>query len=159
MDDLLYTFFVIAWIAYGIYKAVKKNKPQREKPISVQSASEVKNESKISSTIESIFDEVFDLSDSKNDKTDHPYERNIASKSAERADSYANHLGEDLLDSYKGSDNVNSVFRKHEEPSAITDSIDKSFDNQSEEEGVEDKNTLFDLRQAVIHQVILERPY
>lgn len=160
MDDLLYTLFVIAWIAYGIYKGVKKNDKAKKKTIPAQEvAKSPQRESKFESTIESVFNEVFDLPSDKNDKIKHPYAEDIVEKQPEKAPIYEKYAGNDVLDSYKGSDNVKSVFDKDSAASDTGKISNKNFDNQMEEDADEEKNTVFDLRQAIIHQVILERPY
>jgi hypothetical protein len=160
MDDLLYTVFIIAWIAYGIYKGVRKSNtpPKKTIPLSDESNDQEKR-NKVSSTFESIFNEVFDLPESGNDKISHPYGEEQAQKEPKTQPVYENYLGNDVLDSYKGSDSVTSVFEHNSYEDIDEEESDKIFDNQVEEETSDEKNTVFDLRQAIIHQVILERPY
>lgn len=160
MDDLLYALFVVAWIAYGIYKGVKKNDQAKKKTIPAQEANDDHPEqSKVESAIESVFNEVFDLPPSKNDKISHfNFEENIE-KQAEKAPLYENYARNEVLDSYKGTDNVISVFEEESNDPGIGGDSNKIFDNQVEELNDDERNTVFDLRQAVIHQVILQRPY
>ncbi len=160
MDDLLYTVFVIAWIAYGIYKGVKKSKTSEKKPIPItDDPTKQQKSTDVSSTFESVFNKVFDLSDPGNDKIEHPYQTEQTQKAPKNQPVYENYLGNDVLDSYEGSDSVISVFEHNSYEDNDEEESDKIFDNQVEEDVSEEKNTVFDLRQAIIHQVILERPY
>lgn len=160
MDDLLYTLFIVAWIAYGIYKGVKKNNQPKKNAIPVKERTdEPQKETKVESAIESIFGEVFDLPSAKSDKISHPYFEETVEKQSENVPLYENYAGNEVLDSYKGSDNVTSVFEDESNAPDIMEDSNKIFDNQMEEVDSPEKNTVFDLRQAVIHQVILQRPY
>lgn len=160
MDDLLYTVFIIAWIAYGIYKGVKNNKTPKKNSIPVaDNFQEQEKSSKVSSTFESVFNQVFDLSDPENDKINHLFEKEQVKKEPQSHSVYENYLKNDVLDSYKRTDAETSVFEHNYNDVEEAEESDKIYDNQLEEEGSDEKNTVFDLRQAVIHQVILERPY
>jgi len=160
MDDLLYTLFVIAWIAYGIYKGVKKNNQPKKNPVSQPEPIEETPKKPISeSRIQSIFDEVFDISAVENDEIGHPYAEEKVEKTPQKTPIYENYVENEVLDSYKGSDNISSVFKENSDENNGVDESNKIFDNQVEEENDKEQNTVFDLRQAIIHQVILERPY
>ena len=160
MDDLLYTLFIVAWIAYGIYKGVKKNDKAKNKTIPAQERHvKTQNESKVGKAFESIFDEVFDLSSSENDKISHPYTNEKVEKEPEKAPIYENYAGKEVLDSYKGTDHISSVFEDDSEGLDERKKSNKIFDTQAEVDDDNEKNTVFDLRQAVIHQIILQRPY
>lgn len=160
MDDFLYTLFVIAWIAYGIYKGVKKSKPADKRSKSDLSRSnQEKSSKKLNTTFESVFSEVFDIPLAEDDKMSHPYAFDHSEKIQEKQPVYENYATNDVLDSYKGSDNVSSVFEVENSDDTEDENSNKIFDNQMEEEGVKDEKPIFDLRQAIIHQVILERKY
>jgi len=160
MDDLLYTLFVVAWIAYGIYKGVKKNNQPKKQTVPQNNPKQKSPaKSKVESRFESIFDEVFDISASENDEIGHPYSHEQVEKPMQKAPVYEKYAEKEVLDSYKGSDNITSVFEQESDDVANADQSDKIFDNQTEGGDGHENNTVFDLRQAVIHQVILERPY
>lgn len=160
MDDLLYTLFVVAWIAYGIYKGVKKDNKSKKRVVpQPEPIQNFPKKSKVESRIESIFDEVFDISADRNDEMSHPYADEYPEKSTQKASVYENYAEKEVLDSYKGSDNITSVFEDDNEGDLDVDKSDNIFDNQMEGDDDEKINTVFDLRQAIIHQVILERPY
>lgn len=160
MDDLLYTLFVVAWIAYGIYKAVKKNDHPKKKTVSQTNLNQQTPEkSKFGSQFESVFDKVFDISALENDEIGHPYSQEQVEKTPQETPVYEKYAEKEVLDSYKGSDNITSVFEPEFDDIADDKQSNKIFDNQMEEEDDKEQNTVFDLRQAIIHQVILERPY
>ena len=159
MDDLLYTILVIGWIAYGIYKAVKKNKSN-----AIKTSPEINTDSnpgsdKKASPLSAIFSEVFDLPNEEHDEIGHPYQSAESPKTPEKPVYSENHLKVDRLDSYSGSDSISSVFEHKNQPNAFSHNANEISDYQHGASDDEQEEREVDLRQAIIHQVILERPY
>ena len=64
-----------------------------------------------------------------------------------------------MLDSYRGTDNVQSVFKEEKTDKESPQKQLEDVGNQAKDLGVNDSPSGVDLRQAIIHQAILERPY
>lgn len=159
MDDLLYTLLVLGWIAFGIYKGIKKNKIVAAKISPEINTDSNPNTVKKASPLSAIFSEVFDLSKDEHDEMDHPYQSAEAPKTPEKPVYSENHLKVDRLDSYSGSDAISSVFEEENTENESSYESSEITDYQHEE-GVDIREErVIDLRQAIIHQVILERPY
>lgn len=163
MDDLIYTLLFIGWIAYGIYSAIKKNKAKAQ-TASVSQARSEENKNKVETVLDSLFQEV----SQNNAQVNTPY---YASNKPEESEEYSDYLEEQeeyealdyldtvpekdvesKIDTYSGTDNAQSSFAPKEE----TDELRKAAKNNENEDREADA---FDLRQAVIAQAILERPY
>jgi hypothetical protein len=161
MDDLLYTLFIVAWIAYGIYKGVKKNntaKKSTPRP-AFQTENTKQTESKSQSKIESILNEVFDVSESQNDKIEQSYFENEPKSEPDFEETARDFAQKEVLDSYSGSDRVRSAFDSNDKKQQSSAYNYKYVDNQTEEELLTEEDMEFDLREAIIQQAILERPY
>ncbi|RLD38938.1 MAG: hypothetical protein DRI74_02395 [Bacteroidetes bacterium] len=166
MDDFIYTLLFVGWIVYSIYSAVKKNKA---KVNSSQSPSSPTSES--SDIIDNVLESMFHQEKpSTASVAPHPYsegdfEEEILDtyQNQEEVSDYeeADYLDtvpeadvESKIDTYSGTDNV--------EPSIILEEEENEIQKSAIDDNEEDKNTNsldFDLRQAVIAQAILERPY
>lgn len=173
MGDSIYTILVVAWVVYGIYSAVKKNKakanaavappPSQSKPTAIESIFESLFQDKSSAAPvasrpyaaddfeEEDFEEDFDPEsvESYQDQEEvHEYEE------ADYLDTVPEANVESKIDTYSGTDNIVSSFIQEEE----RDEIQKTaIDNN--DEGGNTNSFEFDLRQAVIAQAVLERPY
>lgn len=159
MDDLLYTLLVIGWIAYGIYKGVKKNKSKATK-IALEIDPDLNPSSdKKASPLSAIFSEVFDLAHDEHDEISHPYQPVEAPKTPEKPVYSENHLKVNRLDSYSGSDAISSIFEDENQPDNSFYESDEISEYQHEADTDIHEESVVDLRQAIIHQVILERPY
>ena len=159
MEDWLYTLMIIAWVGYGIYKGVTKNKKKPSQNQAQRSPQLAPEKSKVSSTIDGILSEFFSLPEQENDKIPHPYTVEKEEKIVANPNIYENYLKDEALDSYSGTDRITSVFEDEQQDEIMDPETNKDFDYQSEEGNSLGEHTVFDLRQAVIHQVILERPY
>ena len=172
MDDLIYTLLFIGWIAYGIYSAVKKNKakanaavapPPQSQPTAIESVFEslFQEQSSVAPVVslpyaadnfkEDDFEEDFDPEsvESYQDQEEvYEYEE------ADYLDTIPKVNAESEIDTYSGTDNVQSSLVLEEE----MDEIQKSAID-SNEEGGNTNSYDFDLRQAVIAQDVLDRPY
>jgi len=159
MEDILYTLLAFGWIAYGIYRGIQKNKKSTPEKQVVEPKIEKEQKQQRTSALGAVFGELFDLPHDEHDKTGHPYQNEILEKSPKSKPVSEFYLEEEGLDSYSGSDSVSSVFK--EKPVQNTDRItaNKDVDSQYEEEGNDEEDEVLDLRQAIIHQVILDRPY
>jgi hypothetical protein len=163
MEDVIYTLLVIAWVGYGIYSAAKKRKAKENSPAA---ASPVQSQSK--ETIESVFESLFQGNPSTSPLTP-PYsqEEYVEEIIDSDPDNYTDNAEEyeevdyldtvpeakleSEIDTYSGTDNVEASVLLDEE----MDEIQKSAIESSEKTNSYD----FDLRQAVIAQAVLERPY
>jgi len=160
MEDILYTLLAFGWIAYGIYKGIQKNKKtSSQNQVRNQSAQEPVQESKKASALDAVFGELFDLPKVENDEMRHPYQEKVLKKNPKSQTVSEIHLEEQRLDSYSGSDSVSSVFEGDLQEDSGRIIANKEVDSQYEEEGDEHEENAIDLRQAVIHQIILDRPY
>lgn len=159
MDDLLYTLLVFGWIAYGIYKAVKKNKGNATKTSPEINTDSNPSSDRKASPLSAIFSEVFDLPKDEHDEIVHPYQTVEAPKTPEKPVYSENHLKEDRLDSYSGSDAISSVFEHENQSDDSFYESDEISEYQHETGSDIHEERIVDLRQAIIHQVILERPY
>ena len=159
MDDLLYTLLVFGWIAFGIYKGIKKNKATTAKTSPINDQDLNPSSDKKASPLSAIFSEVFDLSNDEHDEIDHPYQAVETPKTPEKPVYSENHLNVNRLDSYSGSDAVSSVFEDENQSEESFYESDEISDYQHETASDKHEEQVIDLRQAIIHQVILERPY
>jgi hypothetical protein len=163
MDDLIYTLLFIGWIVYGIYSAVKKNKAKAN---SVPAPQTISTENK--STVETVLENLFQESTQNYDKVNSPYYASDVVEESKNSLDYQDEIEEyeeldyldtipeptveSKIDTYSGTDNAQSVLVPEEE----MDEIQKSaIDNDSEST----TESTFDLRQAIIAQAVLERPY
>lgn len=157
MDDLIYGLLIAGWLAYGIYSATKKNKAARNNaPAKSQNTPQSKD------LLGNLFDTFFQESNSNSYATPHPYVNSeIKMDSTEDEEAYSFDMKEEntdyldivpepetesKVDTYSGTDN--------DQPSTLIKEIEKietDIENESEVE--------FDLRQGIIAQAILERPY
>ena len=164
MDDIIYTLLIVAWVAYGIFSAVKKNKAKGEIP-----TAQAKPQSK--DTVESLLESLFEVSSPNPLVTHHPYspieyvdENQPIEEEEYRESDYLDVLPEmsteSKIDTYSGTDNI--------QPAIVDDDVDEELEYDEIKNSAIDNATLeddesvlftFDLRQAVISQVILERPY
>lgn len=173
MDDLIYGLLVVAWVVYGIYSASKKNKAKgSQQPTSRPATSQSKD------TIEAVFESFFQGSSPNPLATPHPYsqpEYVEESPDYENLDSYqdqnmveryeeSDYLDvvpepfiESKIDTYSGTDNVQQaiVVDQEDENDTIKNSAIDHVDLANEEE----ESVVFDLRQGILAQAILERPY
>lgn len=159
MEDWLYTLLVFGWIAFGIYKGIKKNKTTPAKTSPEINPDLDTSSDKKASPLSAIFNEVFDLANEEHDEIAHPYQAVETPKTPEKPAYSENHLKVNRLDSYSGTDAFSSVFeaKKSDEESSFESDEISDFQHETGSE-IDDEVTV-DLRQAIIHQVILERPY
>jgi hypothetical protein len=164
MEDIIYTLLVIAWVGYGIYSAAKKRKAKENSPAA---AAPVQSQSK--ETIESIFESLFQGSPSISPVTPHPYsqEEYVEEITDSNPDNYTDEAEkyeeidyldtvpeantESKIDPYSGTNNAEASILLDEEMDDIQKSAIESGENANSYD--------FDLRQAVIAQAVLERPY
>ena len=159
MEDLLYTLLVVGWIAFGIYKGIQKNKKGSPQKKVMASANLEQKKVQKTSALEAVFGELFDLPQEKYDKMSTHYELEDMEESPKSKPVSEIHLEKEALDSYSGTDSISSVFKDSASNDAHRIVANKDVDSQYEEEGIEDEDQVVDLRQAIIHQVILDRPY
>lgn len=159
MDDLLYTVLVFAWIAYGIYKGIQKNKKAKVERTPISDTKTQSPPSEKASALSAVFSEIFDLPKDEYDEMQHPYQEEEAQKMPEKASNYENHLSEPRLDSYSGTDSVKSVFKEEKDLEMESFEDDEISEYQYEAGDEEESQVVLDLKQAIVHQVILERPY
>lgn len=167
MDDLIYTLLVIGWIAYGIFSAVKKNKAKAKNSSATQAPVQDK------STVETVFESLFQENTQTYSEVNSPYyesgveEENTDSESdyyTDEAEEYeeTDYLDtvpekstESKIDTYSGTDNIDSSFHSDEEEDEIKQSAITGDGLSGENEDLAD----FDLRQGIIAQAVLDRPY
>ncbi len=169
MDDLIYILLFIGWIAYGIFSAVKKNKAKANST----SASQVTStESK--SSVETVLESLFQENSQNYSEVNSPYYKTAPVDASEETDNYEDEYEEygeyeepdyldtvpeatveSEIDTYSGTDNVESSLVLEEEMDEIQLSAIKGDGLSNEDDDLID----FDLRQAVIAQTVLERPY
>lgn len=158
MEDFIYPLLIFAWVAYGIYSAAKKSKAKNLAQSSPNQPRE--------NPIESLLETFIQGNTSYKAPVPHPYieepedeyeewiEKNTAFETSE---SYLDNVPESRLestiDTYTGSDNVESALND----AALADAIEMDRLYGSKEETEEEFE--FDLRQAVISQILLDRPY
>lgn len=171
MDDLIYTLLILGWVGYGIYSAVNKNKAketQRSTPRPKAPQSQ--------SSIESLFETFFQESSPNPLSASHPYsapetDEEILDSIPSGPDNYLDNYEEydeadnldiipepvleSKIDTYAGTDNVQASTITSEE----NDKIKGSAIDNLHPDSIKTKSFVFDLRQAVISQVLLERPY
>lgn len=172
MDDFIYTLLIFAWIAYGVYSAVKKNKAKNAPPRPTQASAPRPAEN-----IEDVLKTFFDSNSTQ--EAQHPYYSNAPKEEPlEIVEDFEENSYEDIpvseldvvppkeatleeimpdLDTYSGSDNVELATVDSSEEDE--DSIEKTAITDAVEESSENEKVRFDLRQAIVAQVLLERPY
>ena len=161
MDDLIYTLLVVAWIVFGVVKAISKNKKKNtsvKNPIKdfMQAGS---NESHHTTSFDGLLGSFLSPENDEDDQMHHSYEEEIASPDTKPHKNQPEIELEEALDSYAGTDRLTSAFVKPAPPETDDFIIKESLDSQSTDKGENNQNIAFDLREAVIYQVILERPY
>jgi hypothetical protein len=165
MSDSIYTLLIIAWVVFGIYKAVNKNKNKAQSGAPQAKASNQK-------PFESILEDLLQGNQSNNQnpyykadfedieeeldprETEEVVEMEMVNQEAEQ---------KSKLDTYSGSDNFSPVTQEVETETNV-DTKDKGEDvveakNEAIDENAVKDDINFDLRQAIISQIILERPY
>ena len=173
MGDSIYTILIIAWVVYGIYSSIKKNKAKANAAVASPPPQSKPN------AVESVFESLFQEQSSAAPVASHPYaaddfeeedlEEDFDPESVESyqdqeevyeyeesdyLDTVPKATVESEIDTYSGTDNaVPSILFEEE-----MDEIQKSAIDSNEEEGNTDSEE-FDLRQAVIAQAVLDRPY
>lgn len=160
MDDLIYTLLVIGWIAFGIYTKVKKSNNKAASTNRAQSP-------KPRETINTVFESLFPTAATTIPEP-HPYrpsniyeepveEENFSYEEMDYLDQVPDEIVESKLDTYSGTDNVQystSSIKTMEMDEIQTSAIDDEHEVKSDADA-----ELFDLRQGIIAQAILERPY
>lgn len=161
MEDYIYTLLVIGWIIFGIVKAAnkKKNKLSENSENSYSIDRNDQKPSEKTSVVSEVLSNIFANDILKEDEISHPYNSHVSDNVQEMEENTWEEEPEPALDSYTGSDNITSVFAVQNEENVMAANIDEAVDSQSEEDDDELSSEPFDLRQAIIHQVILERPY
>jgi|GEM_PF-3643575 len=172
MDDFIYTLLIFAWIAYGVYSAVKKNKAKNA-PANPTKTSAPRPAENIEEVLKTFFD------GNSTREVQHPYYSNVPKEEPlEIVEDFEESSYEDFpvseldvvppkeaaleevmpnLDTYSGSDNVDLATVDSSEEDE--DSIEKSAITDAVEDDSENEKVRFDLRQAIIAQTLLERPY
>ncbi|MBN2237489.1 MAG: hypothetical protein JW729_08005 [Bacteroidales bacterium] len=160
MEDFIYPLLIFAWVAYGIYSAAKKSKAKNL-------AQSLPNKPK-ENPIESLLETFIQGNTSYKAPVPHPYieeleeeyeewiEKNTAFESSELyLDIVPETRLESTVDTYSGSDNVESALND----AALADAVEMNRLYGSKEETEDEAEFEFDLRQAVISQILLDRPY
>jgi len=160
MEDIIYTLLVIGWIVYGVVKANSKNKkkPAIAKETLNYSYSEENIENK-PSPVSELLNGIFNPEILKEDENTHPYTKEFDVKDLDDEEKPIGNDFEKKLDSYSGSDHITSVFTDNNSEKEDLYYADESVEYQSENKEESRGNKEFNLREAIIHQVILERPY
>ena len=159
MEDAIYTILVLAWIVYGVVKASsKKKKANFAKRQAVHSSSN-QNENPEASPINELLSNIFSPKMEKDDEIQQPYSEELDFVYSENEEKPHKNQVKEKLDSYSGSDNLTSVFTHKNEAFPLHENQDEEIDSQHTAHGGNHSEEALDLRQAIIHQVILERPY
>ncbi len=162
MEDYIYTILVIAWIIYGVYKATSKNEKKTsssKKSAHIYSEVEEEHTNEKTTGLEELFDGIFPSMKTENDiiqTLNKPFD---AKKNLKKTEMTSENKPNEVLDSYDGSDHYQSVFNKNKDRDIPVSNHKESIDNQTENIEQEEYNKQVDLRQAIIYQAILERPY
>lgn len=161
MGDYIYYILVIGWVVYGIIKATSKNNAKKE----IES-SRPKYTPNVSSTFdknissfERLFKDFLPPNTLQEDEMPHPYgapKHEIIDDFDDYSEKYA---VAEKLDSYAGSDNISSVFEQKGILKSKQDHVVQDIENQLTSDMDDNDDEAFDLRQAIIYQVILQRPY
>ncbi len=158
MSDSIYTVLIIAWVVYGIYKAINKNQGQNKAKPQASASTEA--------PLESLLENLLQGNQSNNqnpyykaDFENRKEEIRPSEVEEEVEEEFSNQEFEQIskLDTYSGSDNASQVTQ------AVEDKVEGET-SQTDTTNLREEKTLendvnFDLRQAVIAQIILERPY
>jgi hypothetical protein len=159
MEDAIYTLLVLAWIVYGVIKASsKKKKADSAKRQPVHSNSN-QNKNPEASPINELLSNIFSPELEKDDEIQHPFSEELDFIYSENKEKSHKKQVKEKLDSYSGSDNLTSVFTHENEAFPLHENQDEGIDSQHTAHGEDHSEEALDLRQAIIHQVILERPY
>jgi len=160
MEDIIYTLLVIGWIVYGVVKANSKNK---KKPVlakeSLDHSYSEENSENEPSPISELLNGIFNPEILKEDKNTHPYTKEFEVKDLDDEEKPIENDLKKKLDSYSGSDHITSVFTDNNSEKEDLYYADESVEYQSENKDEGSGSQEFNLREAIIHQVILERPY
>jgi len=159
MKESIYTLLIIAWVVYSIVKAVSKKKSSTSAAQGGKAESGHAKRPNFSTSIDSILNAVLDIKDANKGEMSIPYSDTARENPLENTPNYENYVEENKLDSYSGSDNITSAFVAKESEKILPTDAYKSVGNQNEEDETVRHHQPFDLRQAIINQVILERPY
>ncbi|MDA3905431.1 MAG: hypothetical protein PF484_05075 [Bacteroidales bacterium] len=166
MDDIIYGLLIVAWVAYGIYSAAKKNKAKSNSPTASTPASKQQK-----NPLESVFESLFQRSSPDPLATSQPYSQSDYSDERIDYENYVDKVEEDEdndyldpvpepvlesnIDTYSGTDNVQQAIVIDDEFNEIKNSaIDSNNLTLNDAESY-----AFDLRQGIIAQAILDRPY
>lgn len=163
MEDLFYILLIIAWVAYGIYSAAKKNSAKNINPSQTTSATP---SAQAKDPVESILESLFQGTSPAPVPDPIPYSIENDYEEMEQIEEEV-YVEEEYLDVvpepeyqsqidiYSNADNV--------EPAITLFSDDDDFIGRSaiSEKNIDDDSraTSFDLRAAVIAKAILDRPY
>lgn len=152
MDDLLYIAFLVAWVAFGIYKNSQKskNKANTSKTIDIPEAS--------SSGKRSVFEEILTGNKNVDDILDDFLKGTEAPQKPSYQPDPVNH--EQIVfkqaftkPKYSSTPNISNAF---EEGQAQTKPVVTLSNENERDNGLSND---FDLRTAVVYAAILERPY
>ena len=159
MEDAIYTLLVLAWIVYGVIKASSKKKKadSAKRPLAFSNSNQNKNAEV--SPINELLSNIFSPEMEKDDEKQHPYSEELGFVYSENEEKLQKNQVKENLDSYSGSDNLTSVFTHENEASSQHENQDEEIDSQHTALEENHPEEALDLRQAIIHQVILERPY
>lgn len=163
MEDLFYILLIIAWVAYGIYSAAKKNSAKNINPSQTPSATP---SAQAKDPVESILESLFQGTSPAPVPDPIPYSIENDYEEMEQIEEEA-YVEEEYLDvvpepeyqsqvdTFSNTDNV--------EPAIKLVSDDDDFIGRSaiSEKNIDDDSRAasFDLRSAVIAKAILDRPY
>ncbi len=159
MEDIIYTLLVIGWIVFGVVKASSKKKKTSSNKGSTESVGSRNTQKEESLPINELLSNSFSPQMIKEDEIEHPYTEKFDIITPEKEEKVVKFEAHEKLDSYSGSDHVTSVFAQESTHAAFAINKDESVDNQSTDDEENSNSEEFNLRQAIIHQVILERPY
>ena len=160
MDEIIYGLLIVAWVAYGIYSSAKKSKAKADNKAAANPVA-----SPTTTAVESIFESLFQTEASTDPLRPHPYVQNEYFEEAtdNQIDEYeeSDYLDvvpeiktESEIDTYAGTDNVQPAIVLDEDDEIKNSAIDNIDHNTKTSE-----EFTFNLRQGIIAQAILERPY
>ena len=160
MDELIYTLLFIGWIAYGIFSAVKKNKAKANSSSATQAPSEAK------SKVESVFESLFQENSQNYSEVNSPYYKSAPVDASEEPAHYEDEYNEyeeyeepDYLDTVPEKSTVSKIDTYSGTDSAVSSLLVDQEEDELEGDELADEKDDFDLRQAIIAQAVLDRPY
>jgi hypothetical protein len=152
MDDLLYIAFLVAWVAFGIYKNSQKAK---NKTIASKQSAPIETQP---SNSRSVFEEILTGSKNVDELLDDFLKGPETSKTADYQTESTPKEPVIFTQTYTKPkySSIPNIMNAFEEGQAQTKTIVTLFDDNEEDTGLGQD---FDLRTAVLYSTILDRPY